>query len=1036
MKKRALLINILFFCGVLLAQGVGNDWENPKVFGINKEPAHCTLIPYEDHKQAIRDKADRSPFYKSLNGNWKFNWVRKVADQSKDFFKPGTDVNHWPEIPVPSNWQLHGYGIPIYVNIPYPFPPNPPLIPHEYSPVGSYRRDFIVPGKWREGQVFIHFAGVKSAFYLWINGKKVGYSQGSMTPAEFNISNYITPGKNVLAVEVYRWSDGSYLECQDMWRLSGIYRDVFLFATPNLHLRDFWVKSDLDKNYRNATLMLEPVLRNYGKKKSAGHFLEVFLYDRNGRLVTGKPIMKQKIAALQAGTEKTYSLKASIPNPHKWTAETPYLYNVVLSLRDKQNRIVEVEGCRFGFRKIEMKGGQLLVNGKAILIKGVNRHEHDPDFGRAVPFQRMVKDIQLLKQNNINAVRSSHYPDHPDWLDLCDRHGLYLIDEANIESHGMGYKPERTLGNNPMWKEAHLDRGISMVERDKNHASVIIWSMGNEGGDGVNFEALSQWIHQRDTSRPVHYERALERKHVDIVSPMYARIPKIIEYAKKAEKQKRPLILCEYAHAMGNSVGNLKEYWDAIEKYKYLQGGFIWDFIDQGLRKKTTDGQEFFAYGGDYGDIPNDGNFCCNGIVQPDRTPNPSLYEVKKVYQYVKVHADNLKKGNIKIFNGYDFVDLSFMDISWELTENGRQLQQGALKPIKLESGQTEKVTVPFKQPKLKPGCEYFLSITFSLAKNTSWARKGHVVAWEQFKVPFDVPNEAAIDVASLPELKVKDNGQALIIKGKGFSVQVGAKSGLIEKWQVGERSLLLEPLTPNFWRVPTDNDIGNRMPKRQGIWRSAGMERTEATVLVQQTKPGLVRLVAKSYLLAGNSPFETVYTIYGDGEIEIEVSVAVQKNLPNLPRFGMQTRLPGAFSQVRWFGRGPHETYWDRQTGAKVGLYRSDIENQIHRYVRPQENGNKTGVRWIALYAKDGSGIMAKGQPLLFASAWPFSMRDLERGSHVYEPKRRDFVTLNLDFKQMGVGGDNSWGARPHTQYTLPPKTYKYQFRLKYLPF
>jgi beta-galactosidase len=673
------------------------------------------------------------------------------------------------------------------------------------------------------------------------------------------------------------------------------------------------------------------------------------------------------------------------------------------------------------------------VNGKAILIKGVNRHEHDPDYGRAVPFERMVEDIRIMKQNNINAVRTSHYPDQPAWLDLCDRHGLYLIDEANIESHGMGYKPERTLGNNPLWKKAHMDRGISMVERDKNHPSVIIWSMGNEGGDGVNFQALSDWIHQRDPSRPVHYERALERGHVDIVSPMYARIPKLIEYAEKKENNKRPYILCEYAHAMGNSVGNLKEYWDVIEKYKHLQGGFIWDFIDQGLRKKTTDGQEFFAYGGDYGDIPNDGNFCCNGIVQPDRKPNPSLYEVKKVYQYIKILPVDLKKGAVKIVNGYDFLDLGFLDITWELMENGRQLQQNRIKPLKIKSGSSTDIVIPFKKPRLNPGKEYFLTLTFSLTRNTSWAGKGHVVAWEQFKMPFDVPGEKDIDAASLPGLKIDETGPAIVIQGKGFSVQLGKKSGLIEKWQVGEQSLLLEPLTPNFWRVPTDNDIGNRMPKRQGIWRNAGNERTDAGVKVSQVSPGVVQVEARSHLLAGNSPLDMIYTLYGNGEIEVQMTVDIQKGLPNLPRIGMQTRVPGEYSQVRWFGRGPHETYWDRQSGARVGFFRSNIMNQIHRYVRPQENGNKTDVRWIALFNKTGASINAEGKPLLYASVWPYGMRDLERAKHIHEPKARDFITLNLDYKQMGVGGDNSWGARPHKQYTLPPKLYTYRFKLNY---
>ncbi len=1020
----------LFFTSTLWTQNDVKDWENPKMFGQNKEPAHATLIPYQDHKQALRNDPERSPYYRSLNGAWKFHWVDKPALRPKDFFNPKTKVNHWKDIPVPSNWQLHGYGIPIYINYGYPFPAEPPKIPHDYNPVGSYRRDFHIPSQWKDKHVFIHFAGVKSAFYLWINGKKVGYSQGSMTPAEFDITPYIAPGKNVVAAEVYRWSDGSYLEDQDMWRLSGIYRDVFLFAVPPVHIRDFQARANLDKNYKNALFTVTPIIRNYGETLSAPHKLEVSLYDRDGRTVAR---LKKKIKPVAHGSESTLTLSKQILNPHKWTAETPYLYTVVLTLRNSQNQILEVEQCRFGFRKVEITGGQLLVNGVPITIKGVNRHEHDPVFGRAVPFERMLADVKLLKQNNINAVRTSHYPDHPHWYDLCDRYGIYLVDEANIESHGMGYKPERTLGNNPLWKEAHLDRAVSMVERDKNHPSVIIWSMGNEAGDGVNFEAVSAWIHQRDPSRPVHYERALERPHVDIVSPMYARIPRLITYAEK--EQTRPFILCEYAHAMGNSVGNLKDYWEVIEKYKHLQGGFIWDFIDQGLRKKTTDGQTFWAYGGDYGDIPNDGNFCCNGIVRPDRSPNPSLYEVKKIYQYVKIEPADLAAGKVRVRNAYDFLDLETMEMSWRLEENGKPLQKGSLKPFSLAPGQSMIKKIPFKRPELKPGAEYFLTVAFSLAQPASWAPGGHVTAWEQFKLPFKVPPLPGRDIAGLPEVKFQETEKAIIISGDGFSVTIGRESGLLEGWEFRGRSLITAPLAPNFWRVPTDNDRGNRMPLRQGVWRSAGRERTVAKVSVKREKPGVIRVTVVSSLLAGNSPLRMVYTVYGGGDVVVDFSVSPHVDLPNLPRFGMQVEVPGEFGRVTWFGRGPHESYWDRCRGALVGWYSELVGEQVHRYVRPQENGNKVDVRWVSLTGEDGGGLLVVGMPYLYVSAWPYRMGDLERGKHVFEPRGRDIVTLNLDYRQMGVGGDNSWGARPHSQYTLPPEPYRYSFRLTPIP-
>ena len=1036
MKRFFLFLLIIYgnlFPVQLTGQTPTNDWENPNMFGLNKEPGHCTFIPYEDHKQALRDDPTRSPYYLSLNGNWKFHWTRRPADRPLDFFKPTVDVGHWAEIPVPSNWEMQGYDIPIYINAGYPFPANPPKIAHDYNPVGSYRRDFTIPDGWNGKQVFIHFAGVQSAFYLWINGEKVGYSQDSMTPAEFDITRFLRPGKNVVAAEVYRWCDGSYLEDQDQWRFSGIYRDVFLFSAPTLHIRDYWARCDLDQQYRDAELTLSPTLYNYSDAPSPTAKLDITLYNHLGQVVNLNPTLNQEIESLSPQTEKTLTLTARVSNPRKWSAETPYLYTLVLTLRDAQNRITEVEHCRFGFREVEIKGGQLLVNGVPVLIKGVNRHEHDPDFAKAVPFSRMLQDITLLKQNNINAVRTSHYPDHPLWLDLCDRFGIYLVDEANIESHGMGYQPEVTLGNNPEWKDAHLDRAIRMVERDKNHPSVIIWSMGNEAGDGVNFEAVSAWMHHRDPTRPVHYERALTRPHVDIVSPMYAPIQRIVEYAQ--QPQTRPLILCEYAHAMGNSVGNLKDYWDAIEKYKHLQGGFIWDFIDQGLRKKTTNGQEFWAYGGDYGDIPNDNNFCCNGILMPDRTPNPSLYEVKKVYQYVKIKALDPASGKIQIRNTYNFLNLDFLDISWTLSENGLTRQTGQLKPLALAPGEEKTIIIPFKKPVLNPGGEYFLTVAFSLAKQASWAEKGHVLAWEQFQLPFQVPPPPAVDIEKLPGLRLEETEEKIIVTGVGFSLAVGKASGLIETWEVNGEPLITGPLSPNFWRVPTDNDIGNHMPLRQGIWRNAGKERTSVKVFSRQIKPGLVRVTALSFLLAGNSPLQQTYTIYGNGDIVVDCKVTAHTGLPDLPRFGMQVRIPGQFNMVTWFGRGPWENYWDRCTGAAVAQYHAPVNQQIHRYVRPQENGNKTDVRWVALTAPNGKGLLAVGLPLLYVSAWPYRMEDLENGKHCFEPQNQEIITLNLDFKQMGVGGDNSWGALPHPEYTLPPREYQYRFRLTPIP-
>ncbi|UCF44429.1 MAG: DUF4981 domain-containing protein, partial [Planctomycetota bacterium] len=961
-------------------------------------------------------------------------WVAKPADRPRDFYKPDYDVNWWDEIPVPSNWELHGYGIPTYTNAAFPFAPvnpKPPHIPHDDNPVGSYRREFTVPDGWKGREVFLHFDGVRSAFYLWINGKEVGYSQGSMTPAEFNITRYIREGKNVLAAEVYRYSDGSYLEDQDTWRLSGIYRDVYLFSTPKVHLRDFWVRSELDEEYRDAVLKVTATVHNFGSKTSEHRIVDITLLDKDGKVIGGEPLMSGKTGNIATGSEIAVEMQAEISNPLKWTAETPNLYTVLLVLKDGSGKVIEVERCNFGFRKIELKGGQLLINGKAVLFKGVNRHEHDPDHGRAIPLSRMLQDIKILKQNNINAVRTSHYPDDPKWYDICDKYGLYLIDEANIESHGIGYDPDRTLGNKPEWRTAHLDRTIRMVERDKNHPSVILWSLGNEAGDGVNFDATSAWIHKRDPLRLVHYERCGEREITDIVCPMYAPIKRLVEYA--SVEQERPFILCEYAHAMGNSVGNLQDYWDVIEKYKHLQGGYIWDYADQALRKKTTGGEEFWAYGGDYGDIPNDGNFLCNGIVQPDRKPNPSLYEVRKVYQYIKAEPVDLANGKIRIRNKYDFVNLDFVDMGWELAEDGKVVQAGALAKMSLGPQKEEEVTVKFIKPELKAGAEYWMKITFSLAEDTQWAKRGHVVAWDQFKMPFEVPASPEMDIGKMAGVTLAETAEAFEVAGKDFTVRVGKESGAIESLKFGDKELVRWALVPNFWRVPIDNDKGNGMPGRLSVWRRAGQGRTVNSVAGEQLGAQVVRITADASLPAGSAAYKAVYTVYGSSDVVVESSIEPSRvKLPEMPRFGMQMAMPEEFSTMRWYGRGPHETYWDRKTGAAVGEYSGEVEELTHKYVRPQENGNRTDVRWIALTSKEGAGLLAVGMPLLSVSAWPYPMWELEGARHINEPRKGDMITVNLDYKQMGVGGDNSWGARTHPEYTLAAGAYSYKFRLR----
>lgn len=1026
---------------------------NPEIVGVNKEAGHSTLLPFPDIKTALMGSREASEFHKSLNGKWKFNWVSKPDERPLDFYKTNYNDSDWAEIEVPGCWQMQGYDVPIYINAGYPFRgtgpnrKNPPYIDNSFNPVGSYRTTFTIPEDWKEREIFLHFDGAMSAMYLWINGQKVGYSEDSMTPAEFNITKYIKKGENVLAAQVFRWCDGSYLEDQDAWRFSGIYRDVYLFSAPKVHIRDFFVKTELDGNYINAILTVDANVINYSKKKMNGASIEAHLLDyRTQSLISS--MYSNTNGKLKGGEEKPVRLGTLVENPKKWSAEEPYLYIVVLILKDLSGKVIEVERCNVGFRKVEIKGGQLLVNGKAIYIKGVDRHEHDPNMGKAIPLWRMEEDIKLLKQNNINTVRTSHYPNDPKWYDLCDIYGIYLMDEANIESHGMGYQPNVTLGNRPQWLKSHLDRTMRMVERDKNHASVIIWSLGNEAGDGSNFIATSKWTHQRDKTRPVMYERAGRGAHTDIVAPMYPQLDYLIKYAQA--EQTRPMIMCEYDHAMGNSVGNMQDYWDVIEKYKHLQGGCIWDWVDQGLYKTDLQGRRFWAYGGDFGEKIREqrGNFCINGLIQPDRTPNPHLTEVKKVYQNVKVEPKDFNSGSFIMHNKYAFKNLDFLNISFEVSEDGRIIEKGTIPSLALAAGNSQELVVPYRKPAIRPGAEYYLKIIFSLAQDTIWANKGFVMAWDEFKLPF-YAEQAAVNAASLPNVTLNQSEEQINVSGNDFSILIGRKSGTIESFMFKGTEFIATGPAANFWRAPTDNDIGFGMermerPDPMSSWRDSSANRKISSINAEQTNEKAVRVNIKSTIpieiVSGpaNAPirtifenaYETVYTIFGNADVLVENKFEPNNpRLPQLPRFGMQMEMPKDFGTIRWFGRGPVENYQDRFTGYAVGLYSGPTEKQWYPYIMPQETGNKTDVRWAALTNSKNTGLIIKAEPLLNISCWPFKTEDLENKRHPTEITFRDNITVNIDYKQMGVGGINSWGARPLPQYMLPAQSYSYKF-------
>jgi len=1018
------------------ADGLTFEWLDPAVFAVGKEPAHATLVPFPDEAAALNSESKGSPFVRTLDGLWKFHWTKTPAGRPIDFVKPEFDAGAWREIRVPSNWEMEGYGTPFYLNILYPFKRDAPSVMgeppadwtayHERNPVGSYRRTFTVPAEWSGRRTFLVFGGVSSAFYVWLNGRVVGYSEDSRLPSEFDITDKLKAGENVLAVQVYRWSDGSYMEDQDFWRMSGIFRSVGLVSRAPLHVRDFYARPVLDADYRDASLRLRVNVRN-ASSSDEQVFVGAKLLDASRRAV-GQPLNAR--VGVRSGSEAKLEMEHKVSNPLKWSAEEPNLYTLLLTLKRADGRVVETVPWRVGFRSSEIKGGQLLFNGRPIMLKGANRHEHDPDRGQVMTTESMVRDIKLMKQHNLNAVRTSHYPNVPEWYELCDRYGLYVIDEANIESHGYGANEVQRISDGQDFTAAHVARVSGTIERDKNHASIFLFSMGNEAGVGRNFEAARAWAKTNYPEFSLVYESGNSR-HADVFSPMYTKPQDLISQWEKHGRG-RPQFLIEYAHAMGNSVGNLQKYWTVIESHRQFHGGFIWDWVDQGLRRKDARGREFWGYGGDFGDVPNDGNGG-DGLVLPHRGVQPELEEVKKVYQFVRVEPVDLAAGRIRVRNKYLFRDLSFLKGTWELTEDGAVVQRGSLPHLSTRAGQSEELTLGLKRPRAKAGAEYFLKITFALGREEAWAPRGHVVAWDQYEVPFQSPPRPERDAAVFKPVRLSESAESVTVAGEGFSARFGRASGALEAFEAGGRQLIKGALTPNFWRAPTDNDRGNGMPKTLAVWRDAGPGRKVTSVRAEQTSPGVVRVTALSTLPAGSSAYRNVYNVYGDGSVEVESDfVPGEEKLPDLPRFGLRLSVPGDFDSVEWYGRGPHESYWDRNTGAAVGVYRARVEDLFFPYMLPQESGNRTDVRWVTFTARDGFGLRATGMPLLYFSAWHFRAEELETRKHPNEIERSEDITVNLDYRQMGVGGDDSWGAWPHREYRLQARPYQYKFRLE----
>ncbi|WP_308366296.1 MULTISPECIES: glycoside hydrolase family 2 TIM barrel-domain containing protein [unclassified Microbulbifer] len=1023
-----------------------NDWENPEVFQINKEPARATFYAYESRQLADAGKRENSRYFRSLDGEWKFNWVRKPGDRPVDFWKADFDASGWGTIQVPSNWELQGHGIPHYVNIPYVFPADQPRIPHDYNPVGSYIKTLEIPDDWQGRQVFLHFGAVNSAMYLWVNGQKVGYSQGSKLPAEFNITRYVKPGDNKIAVEVYRWSDGSYLEDQDSWSLSGIDREVFAFATPDTHIRDFTVTSDLDESYRNGAFALELDFASAEAGTTPAE-LTVAVSD-------GDKVVFSESQTVEAGGDTRFQVAGKIDGVKPWSAETPNLYQLIIEARiGEDTQVIEQA---IGFRNLKMENGQFLVNGVPVTIRGVNRHEHDPRTGKVLTRESMIRDIQLMKELNINAVRTSHYPNDPRWYELTDQYGLYVLDEANIESHEYmdtgnkvaekdpSAREKYHLGYKPEWEAAHLARVANMVERDKNHPSVILWSLGNEAGLGPAFEKSAQWIRDNEPSRPVTYggwgtvDGHSTLEYVDIYTPMYDFIHEMVDYAESNPSQ--PMIQAEYAHAMGNSIGNLQEYWDTIYHYPQLQGGFIWDWVDQTLFKTNAEGVEIMAYGGDFGESPrpDSDNFLANGVIQSDRTLNPHAWEVKKVYQPLKFEADkpqSLESGlKFTLWNRHNFLSADKFEIRWRLLEDGRQIAEGEGPALSTKAGEREKFQLQLPEYDAKPQAEYHLTIEAVAGRNViPLLDEGYVVAWDQFQL--HSPTKAGAAQQTETKVSVEDSDRGLTVSGKNFSVRFDKSSGEMVSYEVDGRELLLKGLTPNLWRAPTDNDVPWML--KDLTWKTATQEAqlTEFRHDVDGAYSAVVTILHQ--LGKQTAEFATEYRIHGSGEIHVRAHLKpLQDSLPVLPRVGMNLVLKGDYKQLQWFGRGPQENYEDRKTGAAVGLYSAQVDSQYHDYSRPQETGNKTDVRWMSLVDDSGSGLRIEAEQLLSMSALPVLQSDLEHDRksvrlHGAEIKPKDLVSVNIDWKQMGVGGDNSWGARPLEKYQIPAASYSYGFRL-----
>ena len=1037
-------------------------WENPLVSGINREPSRATAYSFNSISDALKGDRAKSRMI-SLNGQWDFFFASKPGDAPKDFYK--TRVYGWNKIEVPSNWEMKGYDKPIYKSAVYPFRPvNPPHVPRDYNGVGCYQRTFAIPQAWKNMNITLHFGGVSSAYKVWINGKFLGYAEDSFLPSEFNITPYLNDGENVLSVWVIRWSDGSFLEDQDQWRLSGIHREVMLLAEPKLRIGDFFWQAKLDKDYKDAVLSIRPRIDNFTGKDVPGYAVKAQLYDKNGKAVFEKPLERSVESIIneiypRLDNVKFGLLEAKVKDPGKWSDEEPNLYTLVLSLEDSIGNLVEAKACKVGFRSIEFSkdNSKLLINGKVTYLYGVNRPDHDPVKGKALSREDILRDVQTIKRFNFNCIRTSHYPMDPYLYDLCDEYGILVIDEANLETHGLGGK----LSNDPMWTGAYLERSSRMVMRDKNHPSIIIWSLGNEAGRGPNHAAMSAWIHDFDITRPVHYEPAMgnprlegyidpsdprylkpnDHSHrlqnpqdepwVDIVSRMYPGLytPKLL--AEQNNGDRRPIFFVEYSHAMGNSNGNLKDFWDVFRSTPRVIGGAIWEFKDQGLYKKDSLGRTYVAYGGDFGEKYYD-NFTIKGLVASDGRPKAAMYECKRVFQGVECELIDRDRALIKVANRQAVKSLGDYDVDLIVRENGNVVVNRLLPRMNVAAGKDTVISISSYLPKFNSGSEYLADIHFLLPDNTAWAPKGFEVASNQFALTgLAKPNGP---VKSFPAVKVSQTANGYVAAGKDFEVTIDKKNGALSSYKSKGAEQIFKPFLPHFKRPLTDNDRRGWKPnKKLQQWYEPGLELVSCELLPTDTTQGERKIVNTYHLIHDSASVNVIYTINGNGVIKVNYTLSCKPGLPNIPKVGMQGGIERSYENITWYGKGLMENYIDRNYGFDAAIYSQDIFQFMEPYAVPQENGNRTDVRWMFLSDKNNNGLLVIADSLLSMSAWPYTEENIENAKHTIDLRDAGYITLNIDLVQMGVGGNDSWSdvAAPLPKYQIPPGSYRYSFYL-----